>query len=52
MPCYLMIECMPFRLILVKIIKRTPVTERVIEFDVAPMIAIVSVGSRLVFRVL
>ena len=35
-----------------KIIKPTPVTDRVIEVDVAPMIIILSTDSNNVFRVL
>ena len=35
-----------------KIIKPTPVTYRVIEVDVAPMIMILSTDSNAVFRVL
>ena len=35
-----------------KIIKPTPVTDKVIEVDVAPMITIESTDSNIVFRVL
>ena len=35
-----------------KIIKPKPVTDRVIEVDVAPMITIESTGSKTLFRVL
>ena len=35
-----------------KIIKPKPVTEKVIEVDVAPMITILSTDSNIVFRVL
>ena len=35
-----------------KIIKPTPVIDRVIEVDVAPMITILSTDSNIVFRVL
>ena len=35
-----------------KIIKPTPVTDKVIEVDVAPMITILSTDSNIVFRVL
>ena len=35
-----------------KIIKPTPVTDRVTEDDVAPMITILSTDSNIVFRVL
>ena len=35
-----------------KIIKPIPVTDRVIEVDVAPMITILSTDSNIVFRVL
>ena len=35
-----------------KIIKSTPVTDKVIEVDVAPMITIESTDSNIVFRVL
>ena len=35
-----------------KIVKTTPVTDKVIEFDVAPMITIASTYSNIVFRVL
>ena len=37
---------------IVKIIKPTPVTDKVIEVDVAPMISIESTDSNTVFRVL
>ena len=35
-----------------RIIKPTPVTDKVIEVDVAPMITILSTDSNIVFRVL
>ena len=35
-----------------KVIKPTPVTDKVIEVDVAPMITIESTDSKIVFRVL
>ena len=35
-----------------KIIKPTPVTDRVTEIDVAPMITMLSTDSNIVFRVL
>ena len=35
-----------------KIIKATPVTDRVIEVDVAPMMTILSTDSNIVYRVL
>ena len=46
-----MIEYKQFQLIFVKIIKPTPVTDKVIEVDVAPMITILSTDSKTVFIV-